>query len=73
MPWQDIHAKIEGPAARDIMMNFVERWVRLYDGRHIGNAQNKGPMLKTKIAVYIYALLALRMLIGYVITFNQSD
>ena len=25
MPWQDIHAKIEGPAARDIMMNFVER------------------------------------------------
>ena len=25
MPWQDIHVKIEGPAARDIMMNFVER------------------------------------------------
>jgi phosphatidylserine/phosphatidylglycerophosphate/cardiolipin synthase-like enzyme len=25
MPWQDIHVKIEGPAARDIMTNFVER------------------------------------------------
>ena len=25
MPWQDIHVKLEGPAARDIMMNFVER------------------------------------------------
>ncbi|CAB4065983.1 PLD1_2 [Lepeophtheirus salmonis] len=26
LPWQDIHCKIEGPAARDIMINFVERW-----------------------------------------------
>lgn len=26
LPWQDIHAKIEGPAARDVMINFVERW-----------------------------------------------
>ena len=25
MPWQDIHARVEGPAARDIMKNFVER------------------------------------------------
>ena len=25
-PWQDIHAKVEGPAARDIMINFVERY-----------------------------------------------
>ena len=25
MPWQDIHAKVEGPAARDVMINFVER------------------------------------------------
>eukprot|EP00094_Tigriopus_californicus_P007112 TCALIF_06847-PA protein Name:"Similar to PLD1 Phospholipase D alpha 1 (Oryza sativa subsp. japonica)" AED:0.00 eAED:0.00 QI:0/0.87/0.66/0.88/1/1/9/545/745 len=26
MPWHDIHVKVEGPAARDIMVNFVERW-----------------------------------------------
>lgn len=26
MPWQDIHARVEGPAARDIMTNFVERF-----------------------------------------------
>lgn len=26
MPWQDIHARVEGPAARDIMINFVERY-----------------------------------------------
>ena len=25
MPWQDIHARVEGRAARDIMINFVER------------------------------------------------
>ena len=25
-PWHDIHSKIEGPAARDVYQNFVERW-----------------------------------------------
>ena len=25
-PWQDIHARIEGPAVRDILENFSERW-----------------------------------------------
>lgn len=25
MPWHDIHVKLEGPVARDIMVNFVER------------------------------------------------
>eukprot|EP01063_Lacrimia_lanifica_P039139 TRINITY_DN8522_c0_g2_i1.p1 TRINITY_DN8522_c0_g2~~TRINITY_DN8522_c0_g2_i1.p1 ORF type:complete len:826 (+),score=355.88 TRINITY_DN8522_c0_g2_i1:43-2520(+) len=25
-PWQDIHAKIEGPMARDLITNFTERW-----------------------------------------------
>ena len=25
-PWQDIHAKIEGPAVLDILENFTERW-----------------------------------------------
>ncbi len=25
LPWQDIHAKVEGPTARDVMVNFIER------------------------------------------------
>ena len=25
-PWQDIHARVEGPAVRDILENFSERW-----------------------------------------------
>jgi phospholipase D1/2 len=25
-PWHDCHAKVEGPAALDIMKNFEERW-----------------------------------------------
>ena len=25
-PWQDIHARVEGPAVRDILENFNERW-----------------------------------------------
>jgi phospholipase D1/2 len=27
-PWHDIHSKIEGPAAFDVLQNFVERWRR---------------------------------------------
>ena len=27
-PWHDCHAKVEGPAALDIMKNFEERWMR---------------------------------------------
>jgi phospholipase D1/2 len=25
-PWHDIHSKVEGPIARDVLQNFVERW-----------------------------------------------
>lgn len=25
-PWHDIHSRIEGPAAYDVMINFMERW-----------------------------------------------
>eukprot|EP00096_Caligus_rogercresseyi_P003408 TRINITY_DN1636_c0_g1_i1.p1 TRINITY_DN1636_c0_g1~~TRINITY_DN1636_c0_g1_i1.p1 ORF type:complete len:786 (+),score=221.15 TRINITY_DN1636_c0_g1_i1:88-2445(+) len=30
-PWHDCHAKIEGPAALDVMKNFEERWRRQAD------------------------------------------
>jgi phospholipase D1/2 len=26
MPWQDIHARVEGPSAWDVVRNFTERW-----------------------------------------------
>ncbi|QBP77300.1 hypothetical protein E2K99_20935 [Herbaspirillum huttiense] len=26
MPWQDVHARIEGPSVYDFMLNFVRRW-----------------------------------------------
>jgi len=25
-PWHDIHSRVEGPAARDVLENFIERW-----------------------------------------------
>ena len=25
-PWHDIHMKLEGPIASDILQNFIERW-----------------------------------------------
>lgn len=25
-PWHDIHCKVEGPVARDVLENFIERW-----------------------------------------------
>jgi len=31
-PWHDIHARVEGPIARDVLENFVERWVRQGEG-----------------------------------------
>jgi len=27
-PWHDIHCKVEGPIARDVLENFIERWKR---------------------------------------------
>merc|ERR1719341_2113349 len=31
-PWHDIHCRVEGPIARDVLENFVERWVRQGEG-----------------------------------------
>ena len=30
-PWHDIHAKLEGPAVKDILKNFTERWLKQSD------------------------------------------
>ena len=27
-PWHDLHSRIEGPAAYDVLSNFEERWLR---------------------------------------------
>lgn len=27
-PWHDVHCKLEGPACRDVMRNFEERWLQ---------------------------------------------
>ena len=34
-PWHDIHCRVEGPVARDVLENFIERWNR--------QAADKGP------------------------------
>ncbi|XP_076908265.1 phospholipase D beta 1-like [Bidens hawaiensis] len=34
-PWHDLHSKIDGPAAYDIMTNFEERWVKASKPRGI--------------------------------------
>lgn len=36
MPWQDVHARIEGPAVSDLARNFIDRW----------NCQGGKPRLK---------------------------
>jgi len=32
-PWQDIHAKLKGKVALDVMKNFVERWTKQVKGK----------------------------------------
>eukprot|EP01006_Ploeotia_vitrea_P028293 TRINITY_DN61009_c0_g2_i1.p1 TRINITY_DN61009_c0_g2~~TRINITY_DN61009_c0_g2_i1.p1 ORF type:complete len:510 (+),score=20.69 TRINITY_DN61009_c0_g2_i1:129-1532(+) len=36
-PWHDIHSKVNGPAARDVHRNFVQRWVK----QGLENSTNK--------------------------------
>ncbi|KAK3888882.1 hypothetical protein Pcinc_007096 [Petrolisthes cinctipes] len=32
-PWHDIHSRVEGPAAHDVLMNFIERWRKQAEDR----------------------------------------
>ena len=38
-PWHDIHCKVEGPVAKDVLENFIERW------RHQGTKECPPPMI----------------------------
>ncbi|ANM67843.1 phospholipase D gamma 3 [Arabidopsis thaliana] len=35
-PWHDLHSKIDGPAAYDVLANFEERWMKASKPRGIG-------------------------------------
>lgn len=33
-PWHDIHSRIDGPVALDVLLNFVERWAKQAGSLH---------------------------------------
>ncbi|CAL5229046.1 g12295 [Coccomyxa viridis] len=33
-PWHDIHCKLEGPVATDVLVNFVQRWLKQAPSEH---------------------------------------
>ncbi|KAJ4905802.1 Phospholipase D gamma 1 [Raphanus sativus] len=33
-PWHDLHCKIDGPAAYDVLANFEQRWLKASEKRH---------------------------------------
>ena len=33
-PWHDIHCKLEGPVATDVLVNFVQRWLKQAPPKH---------------------------------------
>lgn len=41
-PWHDIHALVEGPAALDICLNFMERWVKQAGKLHLKDMTHLG-------------------------------
>ncbi|WOL13176.1 phospholipase D delta-like [Canna indica] len=41
-PWHDLHCKIEGPAAYDILKNFEQRWSKAMKWRDLGVLLRKG-------------------------------
>ncbi|KAG7552825.1 Phospholipase D C-terminal [Arabidopsis thaliana x Arabidopsis arenosa] len=39
-PWHDLHSKIDGPAAYDVLANFEERWMKASKPRGIGKLKS---------------------------------
>lgn len=39
-PWHDLHTKIDGPAAYDVLANFEERWLKASKPRGIGKLRS---------------------------------
>ncbi|XP_047329160.1 phospholipase D beta 1-like [Impatiens glandulifera] len=48
-PWHDLHSKIDGPAAYDILTNFQERWLRTSGLRRLSNIKRQGEDALLKI------------------------
>ncbi|XP_047329157.1 phospholipase D beta 1-like isoform X1 [Impatiens glandulifera] len=48
-PWHDLHSKIEGPAAYDILTNFQERWLRSSSLHRLSKIKRQGDDALLKI------------------------
>jgi len=46
-PWHDIHCKVEGPVAKDVLENFIERW------QHQGTKECPAPMIDNHFCLTI--------------------
>ena len=57
-PWHDIHAKIEGPAAHDVLKNFEERWQMQAKGKASSLVQLENQQTQMHLMVDCPASLA---------------
>jgi len=42
-PWQDLHGRLEGPIARDVYQNFVERWKKQVAFKYLEESERSPP------------------------------
>lgn len=48
-PWHDLHCRIEGPAAYDVLTNFEQRWRKVANGfRHKLNIWHEDSLIDLK-------------------------
>ncbi|XP_013630253.1 PREDICTED: phospholipase D gamma 1-like [Brassica oleracea var. oleracea] len=58
-PWHDLHSKIDGPAAYDVLANFEQRWLEASEKRHrisIHRSSSKDALLTIDIISNIMGL-----------------
>ncbi|KAK8692036.1 hypothetical protein V6N13_075521 [Hibiscus sabdariffa] len=48
-PWHDLHCKVEGPAAYDILTNFEQRWRKATKWAQIGRRLKRGSKLEDSL------------------------